>query len=101
MVETAGAPVTDKGGIACHFWDPQTGQGRNVASRCAGQATGFVRVKHSGRLCPLCDSCKKTFVQAQSQMTDEVKKAIPGGGAFEEVSLEAGKDEYTKQPPKS
>ena len=101
MVEQATeSPKTD-GAVHCHFWDPETKQGKNVASRCTGDATGFVRVKHSGRLCPLCDPCKKTFIQAQSQMTDEVKKAIPGAGEFEEVGLDAGREEFAKQPPKS
>jgi len=92
---------TAQEGTNCHFWDPQTNAGKNVASRCEGKATGFVRVKHSGRLCPLCGPCKKVFMQAQSQMSPEAKKGIPGAGEFEEVALDKGREEYSKQPPRS
>ena len=69
-------------------------------SKCGGEAAGFVRMKHSGRLCPLCTPCKETFVQAQSSMSADVKKGLPGGGEYEEVSLDVGRDEFAKQPPK-
>ena len=92
-------PTSDTA-VHCHFWDPSSGAGRNPNSKCEGDAKGFVRVKHSGRLCPLCANCKETFVRAQHEMNEEVKTSIPGHGEFEEVALEAGLDEWRKQPPK-
>jgi hypothetical protein len=88
------------GSIKCHFWDASAGAGRNPNSRCTGDAEGYVRVKHSGRLCPLCGPCKKTFVSASKSMSDDVKKTIPGSGEFEEVTLEAGAAEFAAQPAK-
>ncbi len=86
--------------IHCYFWDATSGSGKNPNSRCEGDAVGFVRVKHSKRLCPLCGPCKKTFTAANKDMSDEVKKTIPGNGEFEEVTLEAGEAEFAAQPAK-
>jgi hypothetical protein len=94
------ARVVDPNAVHCHFWDQSAGGGRNIHSKCEGEAKGFVRVKHTGRLCPLCAPCKDTFVRAQSEMNPEVKKTIPGLGEYEEVSLSDGTDEFKKQPAK-
>ena len=86
--------------VNCHFWDPQSGAGKNPNSKCEGQAKKFVRIGHTKRLCPLCDPCHDTFVRAAKDMQDEVKKSIPGSGEYEEVSLEDGREEFARQPPK-
>ena len=97
---TASEPSTTTD-VHCHFWDPASGAGRNPNSKCEGDAKGFVRVKHSGRLCPLCDPCHETFARAQKDMDDTVKKSIPGAGEYEEIALsDATLAEYKKQPPK-
>ena len=70
------------------------------SQKCGTEATGFVRVKHSGRLCPLCPLCKESFIKAQQTMSDDTRKAMPGEASYEEVTLEAGAEEYSKQPPK-
>lgn len=85
----------------CHFWDPQSGAGKLAHSKCEQKASTFVRVKHSGRLCPLCPACLGTFESANRTMPAEVKKGVPGGGEYEVVSLEAGAAEFAKQPAKS
>jgi len=87
--------------VGCHFFDPATGTGKNPNSRCGGEAVGFVRIKNTGRLCPLCEPCKTTFVSANKAMSDDVKKTIPGGGEYEEVALEVGSAEFAAQPPKT
>lgn len=85
--------------VHCHFWDPTAGAGKNPNSKCEGQAKSFVRKKHDGRLCPLCPSCKETFVRAQKEMNDEVKQSIPGHGEFDEVELsDATIAEFQGQP---
>jgi hypothetical protein len=90
--------------VNCHFSnsdDPQSDLAKNPKSRCAGKADSFIRVKHSGRLCPLCAPCKVTFIQAQSSMTDETKKTFPGSGEFLDVDLTPESiDEFLKQPKK-
>ncbi len=86
--------------VHCYFWDATSGSGKNPNSRCEGDAVGFVRVSHSKRLCPLCGPCKKTFTAANKDMSEEVKKTIPGNGDFEEVTLEAGAKEFAAQPAK-
>ena len=90
----------DQNRHACRFWDATAGSGRNIHTKCGGKATGFLRIKHSGRLCPLCDACKETFVQAKDGMKDEVKKGFPGECEFSDVSLEDGRDEFLNQAPK-
>jgi hypothetical protein len=92
--------TTDSDKTHCHFWDPSAGAGKNPNSKCEGDAKSFVRVKHTGRLCPLCGPCKDVFSRAQSEMSPEVKKSIPGQGEFSEVSLEDGAAEFRKQPVK-
>jgi hypothetical protein len=93
--------ATDSDKTTCHFWDPSSGAGRNPNSKCEGEAKGFVRVKHSGRLCPLCGACQDTFVRAQKDMNDDVKNSIPGHGEFEEVALSPESiEEFRKQAPK-
>ena len=87
--------------IHCHFYDAAAGSGKNPNSKCESQAVGFVRITHSKRLCPLCTPCKETFLRAQKDMSEEVKKSIPGHGAFAEVSLADGADEFAKQPAKN
>ena len=83
--------------VRCYF---QTSATATSVGKCGGDAIGFVRVKHSGRLCPLCGPCRDSFVAAQSHMSDESRKALPGDASFEEVTLEAGASEYAAQPPK-
>ncbi|OPZ40873.1 MAG: hypothetical protein BWY99_00378 [Synergistetes bacterium ADurb.BinA166] len=84
----------------CFFARDVGNQGAKGGSECQGEAAGFVRVAHSGRLCPLCAPCRESFGKAQGQMSEESKKAMPGGGSFEDVALEAGAEEFSKQPPK-
>lgn len=76
----------------CHFTT-----GKN-AGKCEGDASTFVRITHSKRLCPLCASCLDTFVKANSSLSEEAKKAVPGQGAYELVTLEAGDQEFSVQP---
>lgn len=87
--------------IACHFWDPQSGSGKLAHSKCGQEAATFVRVKHTGRLCPLCPPCLETFESANKAMPDDVKKGVPGEGKYDLVSLVDGADEFAKQPAKT
>lgn len=97
---TSNEPTTANN-VHCHFWDPSSGAGRNPNSKCQGEAQGFVRVKHSGRLCPLCEPCKETFTRAQKDMDETVKKSIPGAGEYEEIALSPESiAEFKKQPAK-
>jgi hypothetical protein len=82
--------------IRCYFYAAEKQPGRG----CEQFASGFVRVKHSGRLCPLCGPCKDSFAKAQSHMSDEARKALPGEASYDEVSLADGEAEYAAQPPK-
>ena len=85
----------------CHFWDAQAEAGKNPNKTCQGQATQFIRKNHDKRLCPLCPSCKETFVRARAEMTDEVKKSIPGAGEFTDVTISPESiAEYRAQPSK-
>ncbi len=86
--------------IGCYFSTPEKVKSAARPGTCGTDAVAFVRVKHSGRLCPLCGPCKDSFVAAQGHMSEEARKALPGGAGFEEVSLEAGAAEYAVQPPK-
>ena len=74
---------------SCHF-----------STKCGMTASTFVRINHSGRLCPLCQPCLETFEQASQSMGDDVKKNIPGQGEYTTVSLTDGSDEFAKQLPK-
>jgi hypothetical protein len=85
-------------GIRCHF--AATAGGLSPGTKCEGEAASFVRVKHSGRLCPLCGVCRESFVQAQSRMSEESRKAMVGEASYEDVALEAGAEEYARQPPR-
>ena len=85
--------------VRCYFTTPD--KAAKAAGKCDGDAAGFVRVKHSGRLCPLCGPCRDSFVAAQDHMSDESRKALPGGASFKEVGLEAGTAEYAAQAPKT
>jgi hypothetical protein len=88
--------------VHCHFWDPNAGAGRNPNSKCEGEAKGFVRKTHDNRLCPLCASCKETFVRAQKEMDEKVRDSIPGHGAFTDVDLSPETiEEFKKQPQKA
>lgn len=84
----------------CHFWDPQSGSGKLAHSRCEQNASTFVRVRHTGRLCPLCPSCLRTFESASRTMPAEAKKGVPGNGEYDVVELDAGREEYARQPKK-
>lgn len=85
--------------VHCHFWDPNAGAGKNPNSKCEGTATSFVRKKHDGRLCPLCGTCKETFLRAQKEMPADVKDTIPGHGEVEEVELSPKVvEEFRSQP---
>ncbi len=87
--------------LTCHFWDPTAGAGKNPNRTCQGEAKGFIRKTHDSRLCPLCDSCKETFVKARGEMNDEVKKSIPGAGEFVDVAISPESiAEYKAQPAK-
>jgi hypothetical protein len=88
----------DSNDILCKFYDANTG---SSDKKCQGKASGFVRLTHSNRLCPLCDPCKAMFVKANHDMSEESRKTIPGGGAFTEVILEDGRDEFVKQVPRT
>ena len=87
--------------VSCHFWDATAGAGKNPNTKCQGDATGFVRKSHDNRLCPLCDSCKGTFKQAQETMDPKVKESIPGHGEFADVALsDESILEFKNQPAK-
>jgi hypothetical protein len=86
--------------VACHFWNPESGAGKLSHSKCEQQAQTFVRIKHTGRLCPLCPSCLGTFESANKSMPEESKQGMPGHGEYEVVSLTDGADEFSKQPPR-
>jgi len=86
---------------ACHFWDPESGAGKLAHSKCEQNASTFVRVKHSGRLCPLCPSCLTTFQSANKAMPEEVKRGVPGHGDYEVVALADGEAEFARQPAKA
>jgi len=87
-------------GADCYFWTPEKAGDGVSGKKCDHKAAIFVRVKHSGRLCPLCAPCKESFVRAQGHMSDESRKALPGEAAYEEVPLADGMEEYAKQPPR-
>jgi hypothetical protein len=94
--------MSETSSVSCYFWDKTSETPRNPNNKCQGDASGFVRIKHSGRLCPLCSSCKETFTRAQSEMKDDVKSSIPGKGEFEEVALSPESvSEYAAQPAKA
>ena len=99
--------------ILCHFFkeigtiDPNaisTAEnsviGKTSHPNCLREATVFVRVKHTRRLCPLCPSCVETFETASQSMNPDVKKNIPGHGEYGIVSLIDGSDEFAKQTAK-
>lgn len=86
--------------VACHFWNPESSSGKLAHSKCEEKASTFVRVKHSGRLCPLCPACLSTFESANKTMPEDTKKSVPGHGEYEQVSLEAGSAEFAAQPAK-
>jgi hypothetical protein len=91
----------DQKSLPCHFWDPTAEAGRNPNSKCQGKASGFIRKAHDKRLCPLCDTCKETFVRATKEMDEKVREGTPGGGTFEEVALSpASLKEFSDQPAK-
>ncbi len=81
--------------VKCHFWN-----GSNTGRNCQEKADRFVRAEHSKRLCPLCKSCFTTFKDAQANLSEESKKAMPAGGAYTEVTFVDGETEYLAQPPK-
>ena len=81
------ATSSDSNEIFCHFYDPSSGAGKNPNRTCQGKATGFIRKTHDKRLCPLCPSCKDNFVKARQEMSEEVKKSIPGAGEFSDVEI--------------
>lgn len=78
----------------CHFAKNGT---KEASGKCESDASTFVRITHSKRLCPLCATCLDTFVKANASLSEEAKKAIPGQGAYELVTLEAGDQEYATQ----
>ncbi len=87
--------------VNCYFWSPEKeAPGPATGRKCEKSAAGFVRVKQTGRLCPLCGPCADSFKAAQAKMSDEAKKGLPGEGSFAEVSLADGAAEYAVQPPK-
>jgi hypothetical protein len=88
-----------KESVACHFWDTtaNTSKGGHNGS-CKQHAVTFVRVKATGRLCPLCESCAKSYEAAYKSLSTAAKETIPGGGMGERVSLEDGATEFAKQP---
>jgi|HubBroStandDraft_6_1064221.scaffolds.fasta_scaffold995938_2 hypothetical protein len=83
--------------VQCHFHE----RSQSAGSKCEGRASGFIKMVHSGRLCPLCGPCRDHFVSAQASISEESKKVLPGGGAYEEVSLDVGAPIYAIQPPKT
>ena len=78
--------------------------------RCAGnktepttqvEAIGFIRVKHTNRLCPLCPACMKAYETAVAALSEEAKKLLPGGGEGIHIALEDGAAEYAAQPSRA
>jgi len=98
MTQTDQTSPVSSNDVNCRFYDGAAG--KNTHSNCGGLATGFLRIKHSGRLCPLCDPCKATFIAAKEGMKEEVKKGFPGECSFEDVTIADGRDEFLKQAPK-
>lgn len=84
-------------GVRCYF-SPKGG----VSSRpstCGTDAEGFVRVAKTGRLCPLCASCKKFFTEALESTRKKAGDAA-AEAEYSDVPLEDGKAEYAAQPPR-
>lgn len=101
MEHDTAATVVDPNAVNCHFWDPTSGAGKNPNRTCQGEAKTFIRKSHDKRLCPLCPSCKETFVKARQEMNEEVKKSIPGAGEFVDVEISPESiAEYQAQPKK-
>jgi hypothetical protein len=86
--------------IACKFAG-NTGRPRS----CGGAAASFTRSAKSGRLCPLCEECLKSFEEAQKRIVAGSPAASqlgydPKDMAYEVVGLEEGRAEWAAQPPK-
>ena len=82
------------------------GAGSTERTRCLGEASDFIRVKKSGRLCPLCVPCKENFERAfnslkEAETKNQDKPAHTDWG-YEVVSLsDSSIEEFEKQPEKS
>jgi len=90
--------------IVCHFWNikksdvTSANKIKNVATLCDRLAVTFIRIKATGRLCPLCAKCVATYEAALAALSAAARENIPGGGVGERVSIEIGADEFAKQP---
>jgi hypothetical protein len=89
--------MSDKESVRCHFSSKDGQEPKRPA--CEGDASGFVRVEKTGRLCPLCPSCMKNFVEIMENMS---KRSTPdyGPDSFKQVSMDEGRAEFAAQPPR-
>ena len=90
--------------LLCHYFD---GRSEINVPACGNLAESFVRIHSSGRLCPLCDTCKNRFIEATDYITKNQEPVLDviekerGGSSYSEVSMTDGFDEYKKQVPRS
>lgn len=82
--------------ISCRF----AGSGKSRS--CGGAAASFTRAKKTGRLCPLCPECLKSFEDAQRRIATASAEHVgkPEDLAYEVVGLDDGRAEWAAQPPK-
>lgn len=84
--------------VPCKF--ASSGSGSRT---CEKAAVKFVRAGKSGRLCPLCAPCLKSFEEAQSRLKQTAAER-PGAEAdlgYELVEVAAGAEQYAAQPAKA
>lgn len=84
-------------GIACKF--AQSGSGSKT---CEKEAAKFVRSGKSGRLCPLCATCLKSFEEAQSRLKATSADRPEGltDLGYELLDVADGAEAFAAQPAK-
>ena len=89
--------------VDCHFWSAKGSSTKSEGSKCGHEASTFVRVKQTGRLCPLCTECLGVFQAAKAAVEKMPEKETGAAikGDYELVSVADGQAEFAVQKPKA